>query len=167
MKFLRKFILAGAAIAALAGPASAATITVVNNGVQFGADGKLQVVAQETTVATFTAVQNVAVVAVGGGSWLCEGQANMGTVTNASVINVGISKTTGALPTKTTDGVSAFGSISTQTTQANATAGFPTAFAGPAWFHFNQGTFNTVFLVESQSVSDTVTAALQCIRLGD
>ncbi len=163
--FLRTSI-ALAMLASAAIPANAATVTVTNNAMIADASGKHQVATQTTTVATFTTAQNVAQVTITEGLWQCNGIANMGTETNASVINLGISKTTGALPVANTDGVSAFASIATLTTQANATAGFPQLTTGPAYFSVLPGKPPvTIFLVESQTVTDTVTAALQCAQI--
>jgi len=169
--FMKKLLGAAGALAILAGnalPACAATITVVNSDVVSDISGKVVVVTQQTTVATFTAVQNVAQVNLGPGFWQCNGISNNGTVTNASTINLGISLHTGALPTKAADGASLFGTISTQTTQANATAGFPTATTAIGYVNVAAGTKAPVpvYLVESQTVTDTVTASLSCAQIG-
>ena len=167
MRNLSKYLpLAALGIALASGAAEAATVTVTNNFIVSDTTGKNQVIGQTATVAAFTVAQNIAQVTITEGLWQCQGQLSIGTVTNASVINLGISKTTGALPVAGTDGKAAFASLVTMTTQANATAGFPQLTTAPAWFYNQSSTPVTIFLVASMTVSSTGTESLSCWQVG-
>jgi hypothetical protein len=169
----KKILLSLALSTALVCGAEAATVTQVKNSVLPPPIGSTagnigEVLVNETTVATFTALQDVATVNLSPGLWQCIGVANMGSETNASVISVGLSDTLNTLATSAKP--FQFASNSVQTTQANATAGFPTATTGLAFFAVppGQGTATVPFIVHmvmSQTVTDTVTAALSCVQL--
>lgn len=164
-KMMRRTVAGALAFLAMVAPAFSATITVVDTGqVVSGADKDAVGIWQTTTVATFTTVQNVAQVTIAPGLWECQGTASMGTVTNASVITLGMSTATGAFATSSTGGgyPALIGNVA-MTTQANATAGFPQLTTGKAFFSVSVATI--VYLVESQTVTDTVTANLACTKL--
>lgn len=164
--YIRRIFLAAILVAAAGGAAEAATITVVSTGQLASRNGLGKMVYQSTTVATFTAVQNIAQVTLNAGLWSCVGTSSNGTVTNASTITLSISSASGAHPTSSTGGgYPALISQVVMTTQANATAGFPQLTTGRAFFSVSVPT--PVYLVETQTVTDTVTANLSCEMLGN
>lgn len=152
----RTLIGAGLVLALSAGMASAATVTVVSSGVVSTPAGG-EAVYQNTTVATFTTAQDVARVDVSPGLWACSG------------------KVYGAAAATQTGGTT---SVST-TTATHATAGATLASkvivdiaAATSGLAFNTGTAminatvkTPVYLVHTNAVTTTVTAALVCSRV--